>query len=62
MLRREKPDLRVLLSSGYTDHKSQWPRIQEQGWRFLQKPYTLTELLRVIREVLDTSVKDGVKG
>jgi two-component system, cell cycle sensor histidine kinase and response regulator CckA len=49
-MRRQKPDLHVLLSSGYTDHKSQWPRIQEKGYRFLQKPYTLTELLTVLKE------------
>ncbi|MBN2201582.1 response regulator [bacterium] len=61
-LRKEKPDLRILLSSGYTDHKSQWPRIQEQGWRFLQKPYTLTELLRVIREVFEKDAKTSAKG
>jgi two-component system cell cycle sensor histidine kinase/response regulator CckA len=51
-LQKMKPDIRILLSSGYTDHKSQWPLIQEKGYRFLQKPYTLTELLTVLREVL----------
>jgi len=47
-----KGDLRVLLSSGYTDHKSQWPLIRERGFRFLQKPYALTDLLRAIREAI----------
>ncbi|MDZ7261146.1 MAG: PAS domain S-box protein, partial [candidate division KSB1 bacterium] len=47
------PRLRVLLSSGYTDHKSQWPLIRERGFHFLQKPYLLTELLRAVREVID---------
>lgn len=51
-LLREKPKVRILLSSGYTDHKSQWPLIQERGYTFLQKPYTLTELLSVLRSVL----------
>ena len=51
-LRSMKKDIRILLSSGYTDHKSQWPLIQEKGYRFLQKPYTLTELLTVLRDVL----------
>jgi two-component system cell cycle sensor histidine kinase/response regulator CckA len=46
------PELRVLLSSGYTDRKSQWPLIRARGFRFLQKPYALAELLRAIREAI----------
>ena len=49
------PQLRVLLSSGYTDDRSQWPVIRERGFRFLQKPYALADLLRVIREVIEPS-------
>lgn len=48
----KKKDLHILLSSGYTDHKSQWPLIREKGLRFLQKPYTLAELLKAIHEAL----------
>lgn len=47
-----KPGLEVLLSSGYTDHKSQWPVIKERGYRFLQKPYSLIELLRTVKQAL----------
>jgi len=47
------PDLQVLLSSGYTDHKSRWPDIKSKGYRFLEKPYTLSDLLRVINEVVE---------
>jgi len=47
-----RPDLKVLLSSGYTDHKNQWPVIQEKGYRFLQKPYNLHELLKTIRSTM----------
>jgi len=50
--RSRRPELKVLLSSGYTDHKNQWPIIQEKGYRFLQKPYNLHELLRTIRLIL----------
>jgi CheY-like chemotaxis protein len=46
----QKPHLRVILSSGYTDHKLQWPLIQDRGYRFLQKPYSLAELLKTIQE------------
>ncbi|MDZ7261538.1 MAG: PAS domain S-box protein [candidate division KSB1 bacterium] len=50
-----KPELRVLLCSGYTDQKSQWPLIQEKGFRFLQKPYVLSDLLQAVRETLQVS-------
>jgi len=44
------PGVRVMLSSGYTDHKLQWPAIGKKGYRFLQKPYSLAELLKAIRD------------
>ena len=47
------PDSKVLLTSGYTDQKSQWPAIQEQGYPFLQKPYTLISLLNAVHGVLN---------
>jgi PAS domain S-box-containing protein len=46
------PAMKILLCSGYTDQKSQWPIIRERGFRFLQKPYDLTSLLRAIQEAL----------
>ena len=47
-----KPELRVLLCSGYSDEKSRWTAVHERGWRLLQKPYPLAELLRAIREAI----------
>lgn len=46
------PKTRILLNSGYMDHKSQWPLIEEKGWPFMQKPYSLAELLKKLRDVL----------
>lgn len=43
---------RVLISSGYTDQKSQWPLIQEKGYPFLQKPYAYTDLLKAVSKAL----------
>ena len=54
-LYRRDNTLRILVSSGYTDHKSQWPVIRKKGIRFLQKPYVLTTLLQAIREAIDAS-------
>ena len=47
-----KPGLRVLLSSGHADRKSQWPVICERGFPFLPKPYSLVALLRAARQAL----------
>jgi len=47
-----RPDLQVLVCSGYTDQKSQWPVIQEKGLRFLQKPYSLLDLLGTVDELV----------
>ncbi|MEW6381792.1 MAG: PAS domain S-box protein [bacterium] len=46
-------DLQVLLVSGYTDQKAQWPIIRERGFRYLQKPYSLSDLLRTLRELIE---------
>jgi len=50
-----KPELRVLLSSGYANDKSQWPIMRERGYRFIQKPYALSDLIQAIREAIETS-------
>jgi two-component system cell cycle sensor histidine kinase/response regulator CckA len=49
----QKPELSVLLTSGYPDQRAQWTIIRERGIRFLRKPYGLAELLPVVREVLE---------
>ena len=54
-LLKKNPDLKILLTSGYTDHKSQWPLIQEKGFHFLQKPYALIDLLRSVKEVIESN-------
>jgi two-component system cell cycle sensor histidine kinase/response regulator CckA len=50
----QKPELPVLLTSGYTDQRSQWPIIRERGIPFLQKPFGLSDLLPVVSEALLT--------
>ena len=47
------PEMNVLLSSGYTDHKSQWPIIKEKGFPFIQKPYKLDSLLLAVKKALE---------
>jgi len=48
----QKPKLKVIITSGYMDDKSQWPVIQEKGYPFLKKPYSLHELLKGVRTAL----------
>lgn len=43
-------DIEVILSSGYTDQKSQWPVIKERGLTFLPKPYSFVKLIQVVHE------------
>jgi two-component system cell cycle sensor histidine kinase/response regulator CckA len=51
-MQEQHAGLKVLLTSGYTDSKSQWSVIQEKKIPFLQKPYTLIDLLETIAVVL----------
>ncbi len=48
-----RPDMKVLFTSGYTDSEVARRGLVGPGVAFLQKPYTPSELLRRIREVLD---------
>jgi hypothetical protein len=48
----KKPEIKLLLSSGYMDDKSQWSVIKKRDFNILQKPYILMELLKSIKEAL----------
>lgn len=54
----KKPGLKVLFASGYMDVESQWPYIQEKGFRFIQKPYEIPDLLRTVREAMGGEGQD----
>lgn len=47
-----KPGLPVLLASGYNDTVVDWQTVNERGYRFLQKPYSLPDLLSAVQELL----------
>jgi len=49
-----RPDLKILLCSGYTDEKSQWSVIKERNYNFLEKPFNVTTLLQRVREAIVT--------
>ena len=47
----KKPELKVVLSSGYSDHHHRWPTIMERGYPFLEKPYALQDLIDTVRQM-----------
>jgi len=47
-----RPDLPVLLCSGYAEQKSKWAMIRDRGFPFLHKPYDVPTLLKRFRETL----------
>ncbi len=48
----ERPDLPVLLSSGHAEGKSWWSEIETEGLSYIQKPYSLPDLLRAVRGIV----------
>jgi hypothetical protein len=49
----ERPDMRVLLISGYTQEQAVFDEVLESRIEFLQKPLTEIGLIRKVRDVLD---------
>jgi PAS domain S-box-containing protein len=48
-----KPELNVILSSGYTHDKVKKENILSKGYKFIRKPYDLRKLLETTREILE---------
>jgi len=51
-LRGLAPNLPVLLCSGYADDRVRWASIEQEGFRFINKPYPTATLLRAVHETL----------
>jgi hypothetical protein len=49
----ERPELKVLYISGYTDDEVMRRGITQRGAAFIHKPFTSVELMQKVREVLD---------
>jgi two-component system cell cycle sensor histidine kinase/response regulator CckA len=48
------PNTKILFISGYADHRSQWTDVVKKGVPFLQKPYSLVDLLKMIKETVES--------
>lgn len=51
-LRLLRPELRVLLSSGYSDSKWYWAEIRKRGLPVLDKPFSIPNLLKTVKETI----------
>jgi len=58
----ERPSLKVLFVSGYTDSAVLRHNLLEEGMAFLQKPFTPKVLARKIHEVLSTAQAESGPG
>ncbi len=47
-----KPDLKVILASGYTDQRIDITEIEKKGYKFIQKPFEINNLLMTIGKLL----------
>ncbi len=54
-LQTERPDLRVLYMSGYTDDEIVRRGLNDPGMSFIQKPFTAENLAMLVRKVLDAA-------
>ncbi len=56
-LREENPDLRVILTSGYTEDELVQHGVRDGKFHFLEKPYTPKELATMVQDVLKGKVR-----
>ncbi len=54
-LRESHPRLKVMFTSGFTEDSSLPHELQPVGTLFLQKPYTMSALVRTVRRALDAT-------
>ncbi len=52
-IRKNRPDIPVLFTSGYSENAVHTNFILKQGLRLIQKPYLPDALLRAVRDILD---------
>jgi len=53
LMRERNPDVRVLLSSGYNEQEITHRLSNTQSVGFIQKPYTVHDLIAAVRSLID---------
>jgi len=53
-LRDMAPGVKLLLTSGYPEPRTQWQDFEKYGMQFIQKPYSVAHLLSVVQAILTT--------
>jgi len=48
-LKRENADLKILITNGFTDNKKEVQAITSKGYKFMQKPYSVEDLLHFVK-------------
>ncbi len=56
----QNSDIKILMCSGYINDKSQRESLQKENIPFLQKPYSLPDLLQVVKDVLKGSSNNNL--
>mgnify|MGYP006285737393 CR=1 FL=1 len=49
---QDKEELKIILSSGYSNHKAGRSRIKAMGYKYIEKPYGINELLGIIKNTI----------
>jgi len=57
-IKARRPDVSFVFSSGYSAEAIQSDFVLDKGLRFIQKPYRHGDLLRIVRETLDTAERN----
>lgn len=52
-IKRLNPKIKILLTSGYTDSQLMKSGLWSKGYHFLHKPYTIQQMAKKVRKVLD---------
>ncbi len=53
-IKRLNPNIKILLTSGYTDSQLMKSGLWSKGYHFLHKPYTIQQMAKKIRQVLES--------
>jgi two-component system cell cycle sensor histidine kinase/response regulator CckA len=51
-VRRIRPDTKVILTTAYSEATTMSALGGQHDWAFIQKPYRITELAKMLRDVL----------